>query len=117
MSFETLSNRLSALQETNEQVRELIYRLSSLHFQPGSIPLEGSEGDVSQELSEEIGELMRDQADELEELELEVTDLPVGTGRTHEKAEDKEELLGGVKRASTDLKTYAITLYAARIVN
>lgn len=112
MSFETLQLRLSALQETNTQIEELIHRLGTLKFQPGSIPLEGSDGDVSQELSEEISELMKEQAEELEILELEVGDLPAGNSRSSSAAvsaavQERSVLIGGVNRANEVLRKWA----------
>ncbi|OAQ72403.1 Sec20 domain-containing protein [Pochonia chlamydosporia 170] len=73
MSIAALQERLTALQETTTQLRELIDRLAHLDFQPGSVP-QGTdeESSVSGELSEEIGQLLRNGLDEQELLQEEV---------------------------------------------
>lgn len=95
MSFQGLQERLSALQETTAQLKELIDRLANLKFQPGSVPLDASEeGSVSGELSTEIGNLLRDGDDEKELLLEEVEYL---------RHEDKARLRDGVERQGQEL--------------
>lgn len=60
MSLAGLQERLSALQETTSQLRELIDRLAKIKFQPGSVPLGADEeNSVSGELSAEISQALR----------------------------------------------------------
>lgn len=95
MSFQSLQERLAALQETTSQLKELIDRLADLKFQPGSVPLDASEeGSVSGELSTEIGNLLRDGDDERELLLEEVEYL---------RHEDKARLRDGVERQGQEL--------------
>lgn len=95
MSFQSLQERLAALQETTSQLKELIDRLADLKFQPGSVPLDASEeGSVSGELSAEIGNLLRDGDDERELLQEEVEFL---------RHEDKARLRDGVERQGQEL--------------
>lgn len=95
MSFEGLQERLSALQETTSQLKELIDRLAHLKFQPGSVPLDASEeGSVSGELSAEIGNLLRDGDDEKDLLLEEVEYL---------RHPDKPRLREGVERLGEEL--------------
>ena len=98
MSFESLQERLTALQETTNQLRQLIDRLSELKFEPGSVPLDTSEeGSVSGELSAEITQLLRDSEDENELLQEEV-ELVSGYDN-HQKTRLRE----GLKRHKSDL--------------
>lgn len=114
MSFELLQERLSALQETTTQIKELISRLSTLKFQPGSIPLNGTEGDVSAELTGEIHQLLREQDEDFELLVEEVRDLEGGRhGSSQER--DKEELLGMTLRAMTELKPMQASFRSAQL--
>lgn len=110
MSFDALQERLDTLQETTSQVKDLIDRLAKLAFQPGSVPLPqgGVAGDdddenVATELSAEINQTLREEEEELELLEEEVTDLRGGKEGS-ESARRKERLLEGVKRLDGDLK-------------
>lgn len=109
MSFDALQERLDNLQETTSQVKDLIDRLAKLDFQPGSVPLpQGGQADdddenVATELSAEINHTLREEEEELELLEEEVTDLRGGKEGS-ESARRKERLLEGVKRLDGDLK-------------
>lgn len=92
MSFESLQERLSALQETTSQLRELIDRLTYLKFQPGSVPLDtNEEGSVSGELSAEISQLLREGDDDqellLEEIEFLKDDEEGGRTRLQQGVE------------------------------
>lgn len=96
MSFEGLQERLTALQETTSQLRELIDRLDHLDFQPGSVPLDTAEdAGISGELSTEIGVLLREGDDETELLGEEVEDL---------RHEDKGRLKEGVEKQHRELE-------------
>ena len=106
MSFQTISERLAALQESNEQLKELIERLATIKFQPGSIPLDNDEGNVMTELTSEIHQTLRDQDEDLELLQEDVNDLD--TGRQGSELEvQKDRLDLAVKRAIKELKGYA----------
>lgn len=103
MSLQALQERLTALQITTKQVEELIQRLVNIKFQPGSIPLHDEDGDVSAELSSEIHQTLKEQAEDLELLDQEVQDLPSGRlGSDRER--DKAELSSRVTRAGQELK-------------
>ena len=104
MSFQSLNERLTALLDTTAQITELIQRLANLKFQPGSIPLEGEEGDVSQELSSEISQTLREQDEDLEILTQEVKDFYAGRAGS-ERARQRERLEEGIERATSELKT------------
>lgn len=90
MSFEGLQERLTALQETTIQLKELIDRLGTLKFQPGSVPLTTDEDNSeSGELSAEITSTLRDGEEEHELLQEEVEFL---RGAEHDKARLKESV-------------------------
>src|ERR1700753_850184 len=103
MSFQTLSERLTALQESNAQLKELIERLATIKFQPGSIPLDNEEGNVMTELTSEIQQTLKDQDEDLELLQEDVYDLD--SGRHGSELElQKDRLDQAVKRAIRELK-------------
>jgi protein transport protein SEC20 len=106
MSFEALQERLTALQDTHAQLRELIGRLSTLRFEPGSVPLGvDAEGSVAGELSAEIGQVLREEEEELDLLREEAEDLKSGrpgSDTEHHKARIRD----GVDRLATELKGY-----------
>lgn len=115
-SFESLQERLAALQETTAQLKTLIDRLADLKFQPGSVPLpspttaadDEQPPNVATELAAEINQILRDEDDELELLREEITDLRAG-GRPGSDAEHrKQRLREGVKQLETELKTYVV---------
>lgn len=117
MSFEALQERLAALQATTGQLRELIGRLADLKFQPGSVPLGNSisgsfsaddgsssvDGDhAGAELSAEIGQILREEEEDLELLQEEIIDLR--SGRPGSDAEhNKTRLKEGAARLETEL--------------
>ncbi|KAH6853815.1 Sec20-domain-containing protein, partial [Chaetomium sp. MPI-CAGE-AT-0009] len=103
-SFESLQERLAALQETTGQLRELINRLANIQFQPGSVPLSTSDEDnVAIELSTEIGHILREEEEDLELLHEEIIDLR--SGRPGSDAEHrKTRLKEGAHRLQTELK-------------
>ena len=102
MSLQTLQERLTALQNTTKQVEELVQRLANLRFQPGSVPLDDEEGDVSEELSSEIHQTLKEQSEDLELLEQEVEDLPSGRPGS-DQGRDKAELSSRVSRVGQEL--------------
>lgn len=104
MSFEALHERLTALQETTSQLQELIDRLANLKFQPGSVPLgNDDENNVAAELSAEINQILREEEEDLELLQEEVTDLR--SGRPGSEAEhNKARLKAGATRLDGELK-------------
>ncbi|KAH6650686.1 hypothetical protein F5144DRAFT_557040, partial [Chaetomium tenue] len=103
-SFESLQERLTALQETTGQLRELIDRLANIQFQPGSVPLSTSDEDnVATELSTEIGQILREEEEDLELLNEEIIDLR--SGRPGSDAEHrKTRLKDGAHRLQAELK-------------
>ncbi len=101
MSLEGLQERLTALQETTSQLRDLIERLANLKFQPGSVPLgTDEEGSPSGELSAEIGQILRGG---LEEQELLREEARFARPEGHDKA----RLTEGVERLGGELVRYA----------
>ncbi|KAF5515789.1 hypothetical protein CGCS363_v000644 [Colletotrichum siamense] len=116
MSFEGLQERLTALQETTGQLKELIDRLQNLKFQPGSVPLGADEdSDVSAELSSEISQILREEEEELELLSEEVEDLR--DGRPGSEAEHtKTRLKDGLDRLRQELKTSRVTFRKAQLI-
>ncbi|KAK0746116.1 hypothetical protein B0T18DRAFT_446710 [Schizothecium vesticola] len=121
-SFESLQERLAALQETTAQLKTLIDRLADLKFQPGSVPLPSPTDDADHqppnaatELAAEINQILRDEDDELELLREEITDLRAG-GRPGSDAEHrKQRLREGVKLLETELKTLRTTFRRAQL--
>jgi protein transport protein SEC20 len=105
MSFEALQERLTALQETTSQVKELIDRLAHIKFQPGSVPLSASDDDnVATELSVEINQILREEEEDLELLQEEIVDLRSGRPGS-EAAHNKTRLKDGAARLEEELKT------------
>ncbi|KAJ3503719.1 hypothetical protein NM208_g16460 [Fusarium decemcellulare] len=97
MSFEGLQSRLTALQETTAQLKELIDRLATLKFQPGSVPLTtDEENSVSGELGAEITSTLRDGEEEHELLQEEVEFMRAAE-------HDKERLKEGVEKVGKEL--------------
>ncbi|KAK3695155.1 hypothetical protein B0T22DRAFT_534076 [Podospora appendiculata] len=115
-SFEALQERLTALQETTGQLKELIERLATIKFQPGSVPLrsnlttygpssDGDETNVAAELGTEINQILREEEEELELLHEEIIDLPSSGGRPGNEAEHKKlRLKEGAQRLGSELK-------------
>lgn len=102
MSFEGLQERLTALQETTTQLKELIDRLATLKFQPGSVPLTtDEESSESGELSAEITSTLRDGEEEQELLQEEVEFL---RGAEH----DKDRLKENVEKIGKELARYSL---------
>ena len=106
MSFQILSERLTTLQESNAQLKDLIDRLANLKFQHGSIPLDDEAGNVLTELSSEIQQTIKDQDEDFELLQEEVYDLDGGNPGTELEAQ-RSGLEEAVKRAMRALKSYA----------
>jgi protein transport protein SEC20 len=103
MSFEAVAERLATLQESNKQLANLIERLATLKFQPGSIPLEDEDGNVMVELKSEIQQTLTEQEEDFELLQEDVIDLPGGKPGS-ELEEQKAGLDEAVKRAMKELK-------------
>lgn len=104
MSFQRLSERLTALQQSNAQLKDLIDRLATLKFQPGSIPLNNDDDNVMTELTLEIQQTIRDQDEDFELLQEEVYDLESGKPGS-ELEQQRSGLDHAVKRAQKELKT------------
>lgn len=114
MSFDSLQERLTALQETTAQVQELIDRLANLRFQPdteapapGDGYADGEEDDenAAAELSTEISQALREEEEDLELLAEEITDLRGGKEGS-EAARRKERLREGLARLEGEVKRY-----------
>lgn len=109
MSFDSLQERLTALQQTTAQVKELIDRLANLKFQPGSVPLPSGDGygeddeNVATELSGEINNILRDEEEDLELLDEEITDLRGGRDGS-DAARQKGRLREGASRLEGEVK-------------
>lgn len=105
MSFESLVERLTALQESNAQLKDLIERLATIKFQPGSIPLDNEDGNVATELTEEIHQTIKEQDEDFEMLQEEVYDMD--SGRPGSDLQEKKRTLDqDVKRGAKELKMY-----------
>ncbi|KAG6271479.1 hypothetical protein E4U47_003009 [Claviceps purpurea] len=110
MSLRGLDERLTALQETTTQLRELIDRLAKLDFQPGAgLPLDmDDESSLSGELSAEIGQILRNGLEEQELLTEEVQFVrPEGA--------EKMRLREGVERLGTELASCRTHFRKARL--
>jgi len=110
MSFQSLSKRLAALQESNTQLKDLIERLATIKFQPESIPLDNQEGNVVTELASEIQQTLKDQGEDLELMQEDVNDLDSGREGS-ELRQQKDRLDQAVTRAIKELKGYASDLH------
>lgn len=115
MSFEALQERLSALQETTSQLKDLIDRLSNLKFQPGSVPLTtDDENNVAAELSTEINQILREEEEDLELLVEEIADLRAGRpGSETEHA--KARLKDGARRLEVELRSCRVSFRKAQL--
>lgn len=103
MSLEGLQERLTALQETTAQLKNLIDRLQNTRFQPGSVPLFAGEENDATELSAEISQILREEDEDLELLQEEIEDLR--GGRPGSEAEHaKTRLKDGVERLKRELR-------------
>ncbi|KAI1755099.1 Sec20-domain-containing protein [Xylaria castorea] len=102
--FTDLQDRLNVLQDATNQLKELIHRLTNFDFQPGSVPLGAADDDhVGSELGSEINQILREQEEELELLQEEITDLPPGRpGST--LPHDRERLKDGAERLGQELQ-------------
>jgi protein transport protein SEC20 len=110
MSFESLSERLTVLQESNAQLKDLIDRLATINFQPGSIPLDNDDGNVATELTAEIHQTLKDQEEDFDLLQEEVYDIDSGKPGS-ELQNRKNKLDQGVKRGIKELKMYVGCYY------
>ena len=118
-SSDALHDRLTALHEASNQLQDLISRLASITFEPGTVPLSTTDPDAAAanpaaELSAEIGQLLREQEEDLELLREEVVDLR--SGRPGSEAEQrKARLKDGVQRLETDLEKYRAAFRRAQV--
>ncbi|ESZ98275.1 hypothetical protein SBOR_1371 [Sclerotinia borealis F-4128] len=114
MSFESLSERLATLQESNRQARELIDRLETIEFPPGSIALDSDDDNGLLELSAEITQVLKDQDEEFEQLQEEVLSLPAGRPNS-ESQRQRQVLDDAVERDIKELKSYYTTFRKAQM--
>lgn len=93
MSFEGLQERLTVLQETTAQLRKLIDRLATIDSpeedEHGQEDDSGSNS--AEELATEINQVLREQEEDLELLQEEITDLR--SGRPGSEAEHRKTRL------------------------
>ncbi|CZS94640.1 related to protein transport membrane glycoprotein Sec20 [Rhynchosporium graminicola] len=116
MSFEMISERLKALQESNTQLKELINRLATINFQPGSVPLgDNDEENVMQELAAEIHSLIREEEEDFDLLNEEVEECDEGK-RGSEMESQKVELKGAVMRGRRELRLCQAQFRKAQIL-
>ncbi|KAM4055153.1 sec20 domain-containing protein [Hirsutella rhossiliensis] len=109
MSLQGLQERLTALQETTTQLRDLIDRLSNLKFQPGSVPLDTEEeNSPSGELSAEIGQILRSGLEEQELLQEEAR-------YARPEGHDKARLEDGIERLGSQLASHRAAFRKARL--
>jgi protein transport protein SEC20 len=113
MSFEGLQERLTALQETTSQLRQLIDNLANTTFEPGSVPQGSSEeGTLSSDSSLEINHILKEEDDELELLQEEIEYLP--SGRAGSEADhQRARLKDSVQRLGQELSRYGISYESA----
>ncbi|KAF8857011.1 Sec20-domain-containing protein [Acephala macrosclerotiorum] len=114
MSFESVSDQLKALKESNAQLKDLIDRLANINFQPGSVPLDDGDENVATELTSEIHQTLKEQDEDFELLLEEAQDLDAGKENS-ELWQQKEELKSDVTRAITELKSYQVSFRKAQI--
>ena len=104
MSFEALQERLTVLQETAAQLRKLIDRLASLNSpDDDSLEDDGGSGSNADELGAEINQVLREQEEDLELLQEEITDLRAGRPGS-ESEHGKTRLKDGARRLEGELK-------------
>ncbi|TKA81364.1 hypothetical protein B0A49_00271 [Cryomyces minteri] len=120
MTTQSLTARLTALSGANKASFHLIHRLSKLTFHPGSIPLDGDEGDVRTELSSEIHDSLKQQEEDFELLRQEVEDLIGGSSvgsrrRNSEKDRETARLSAQVARLTEDLRQARIQFRRAQL--
>ncbi|KAI2616590.1 Sec20-domain-containing protein [Hypoxylon sp. NC1633] len=102
--FADLQERLTVLQDATDQLKDLIDRLANFDFQPGSVPLGANDDEnVGTELGAEINQILRDQEEELELLQEEITDIRPGKPVT-ELHHDKNRLKDGATRLEHELQ-------------
>lgn len=111
MALAALSARLNELSDSHRTTVQLIQRLARLSFQPGSVPLDGGEGDARAELSAEIHDALKQHEEELELLRQEADEAagaaagPAGARRREtEKARERQRLVAQIARLTEDLK-------------
>ncbi|KAI1776489.1 Sec20-domain-containing protein [Hypoxylon cercidicola] len=103
--FTDLQDRLAVLQDATNQLQELIDRLASFDFQPGSVPPGAGEDDnVGAELGAEINQVLREQEEELELLQEEIIDMRPGKPGS-EVRHDKDRLKDGADRLAQELQS------------
>jgi protein transport protein SEC20 len=110
-TLHSLNTRLNTLSDSYKTTLQLINRLSKLHFQPGSTPLDDSaEGDVRVELSSDIHDSLKLLEEDLELLKQEIEDLTAGDSynyqrrRESDRERDRLRLSVQVTRLSEDLR-------------
>lgn len=75
MSFEELSDRLRVLQNSNADLKDMIQRLETINFQPGSLPLDSEGENTKTEWTTEIHQTLITQKEVFELLGEDVAEL------------------------------------------
>lgn len=102
-----LSQQLAQLSDSLRTTNGLISQLSKLSFQPGSEPLEGDQGSVRIELSQDIHDSLKQLEEDLELLKQEAEDLDTRAGHRRRDSDgdrEKARLSAQVARLGEDLK-------------
>ncbi len=105
-----LLDQLNAISNNLKSTQQLIHRLSTLSFQPGSEPLDSSEtNNVRLELAQDIHDSLKQLEEDLELLSQEAEDLNVvvhaSRRRDSELNRDRARLAAQIARLTEDLKT------------
>ncbi|KAI0140858.1 Sec20-domain-containing protein [Xylariaceae sp. FL1272] len=112
--FADLQDRVNLLQDAANQLDDLIQRLATFNFQPGSVPLAApDDADVASELADEINQVLREHEEDVELLREDVLDLQLraATSRRHDKA----RLDDGVDRLGRELQRHRQAFRKAQI--
>jgi protein transport protein SEC20 len=115
MSIDILHDRLATLQETTNQLKQLIDRLAGHNFGADSDSLESQDGTASTaELSGEIGQMIREEEEELELLQEEALDLRSGRPGS-EMEHQRLRLKEGVARLELELQSHRTNFRKAQV--
>jgi hypothetical protein len=111
MKNQSVLHALSQLSDSLKLTFQLIGRLSKLSFQPGSTPLQGEDGDVRIELSNDIRDALKQHDDTLDALRQQVQDAfepAIHPQRRRDSLQDRERarIAAQLARLEEDLKQY-----------
>ncbi|KAI1003404.1 hypothetical protein K3495_g4802 [Podosphaera aphanis] len=114
MSLKLFQERVTALQESNDLLQQLIKRLEDLQFYPGSVPLARSSEGAYAELVAEILQTTKEQDEDWELLKEELNDVELNKPDSTLEVE-KNALVAQVRKAINDLKTYQTSFRRAQL--